>query len=174
MSSSHQVTHAPSYGGAESTFTGLIHAPVRVLEFLKPALDLGIRALVANVFFQSGLTKIASWETTLLLFESEYAVPVLPPTLAAYLGTAAELALPVLLLFGLGSRFAALGLFILNIVAVVSYAGLSEVGLKDHQYWGLLLLVTLFHGPGKLSVDYLLNRRFFRGRKSAEAASSNG
>ena len=174
MSSSHHITHAPSNGGVVLTLSGLINASVRALEFLKPALDLGIRAFVANVFFQSGLTKIASWETTLLLFESEYAVPVLPPVLAAYLGTAAELVLPVLLLFGFGSRFAALGLFILNIIAVISYPGLSEVGLKDHQYWGLLLLVTLFHGPGKLSIDYLLNRRFFGGRKTAGAASSNG
>jgi len=44
---------------------------------------------------------------------------------------------------------------------VLSYSDLSPVGLKDHQYWGLLLLVILFHGPGKLSIDHLIRRRFF-------------
>lgn len=171
MQLSHKVSHAPSYAGPQVTASGLISAPVRALDFLSPALDLGIRALVASVFFQSGLTKIASWETTLLLFESEYAVPFLPPMLAAYLGTAAELTLPVLLLFGFGARFAALALFVFNIVAVISYPDLSAAGLKDHQYWGLLLLVTLFHGPGKLSLDYLLVR-FLRRRNPADAAPS--
>jgi putative oxidoreductase len=132
------------------------------LEFFSPLLDLGIRILVASVFLQSGLTKIASWSTTLALFESEYTVPLLPPVAAAYLGTAAELGLPVLLLFGLGTRLAAIALFVFNIIAVISYPDLSEVGLKDHQYWGLLMLVTIFHGPGKLSLDHLIGRRFAR------------
>lgn len=130
------------------------------LEFLSPLLDLGIRIFVASVFLKSGLTKIASWSTTIALFENEYAVPLLPPVAAAYLGTAAELGLPVLLLFGLGTRAAAMALFVFNIIAVVSYPDLSEVGLMDHQYWGLLMLVTIFHGPGKLSLDHLIGRRF--------------
>ena len=61
---------------------------------------------------------------------------------------------------GLGSRLSALVLFVFNIVAVVSYPDLGEVGLRDHQVWGLLLLVTLLHGPGKLSLDHLIGRRF--------------
>jgi putative oxidoreductase len=131
------------------------------LEFLAPVLDLGIRVLIASVFLKSGLTKIASWSSTVALFENEYAVPLLPPEAAAYLGTAAELGLPVLLLFGLGTRAAAFALFLFNIVAVISYPDLSEVGLRDHQYWGLLMLVTLFHGPGKLSLDHVIRRRYF-------------
>jgi putative oxidoreductase len=139
----------------------LYRRAVAGLEFLAPVLDLGIRVLVASVFLKSGLTKIASWSSTLALFENEYAVPLLPPEAAAYLGTAAELGLPVLLLFGLGTRAAAFALFLFNIVAVISYPDLSEVGLKDHQYWGLLMLVTLLHGPGKLSLDHVIRRRFF-------------
>ena len=130
-------------------------------DYFAPVLDLGIRLLVAGVFFQSGMVKIQSWSTTLALFENEYAVPLLPPELAAYLGTGAELVLPVFLALGLGGRFAAAALFVFNAIAVISYPDLGEVGLKDHQYWGLLLLVTLFHGPGKLSVDHLIRRRFF-------------
>lgn len=133
---------------------------LRGADWLAPVLDLGIRLLVASVFFQSGLVKITSWDTTLALFENEYMVALLPPALAAYLGTAAELLLPIPLVLGLGARLTALALFVFNIVAVLSYPDLSEVGLKDHQYWGLLLLVTLLHGPGKLSLDHLIRRKF--------------
>lgn len=135
-------------------------AAIGGLAVLTPVLDFAIRFVVASVFFQAGLTKIASWSSTLTLFEYEYAVPLLPPELAAYLGTAAELVLPVLLVLGLAARPAALALFVFNIVAVISYPDIGEVGLKDHQYWGLLLLVTLFHGPGKLSLDHLIRRHY--------------
>jgi len=60
----------------------------------------------------------------------------------------------------LGARFAAIGLFVLNAVAVISYPDLSEAGLKDHQYWGLLLLVVALHGPGRLSLDRLIRGKW--------------
>jgi putative oxidoreductase len=84
-----------------------------------PAL-LGARLYVAWVFFKSGLTKLNNWESTLELFEYEYVVPVLDSVSAAYLATVGELVLPVLLALGLFSRKAALGLFIVNYVAVIS------------------------------------------------------
>ena len=130
----------------------------RKLELLSPLLDLALRIWVAKVFFQSGLVKIQSWESTLMLFEYEYQVPVLSPTLAAWLATGAELLLPVLLFTGLLSRPAALALFILNIVAVISYPDISPAGVKDHIIWGIMLAVTLIHGPGRLSLDYFLFR----------------
>ncbi|NML15428.1 DoxX family protein [Azohydromonas caseinilytica] len=132
---------------------------VRGLDLLSPLVDLGLRLFVAAVFFQSGLTKLASWDSTLALFENEYAVPLLPPELAALLGTGVELFFPVLLVLGLGTRLAAFVLFVFNVVAVISYPDLGAVGLKDHQTWGLLLLVTLTHGPGALSLDRLIGRR---------------
>ncbi|WP_284617217.1 DoxX family protein [Aquabacterium humicola] len=138
----------------------LVQSSISRLEWGTPALDLLVRVFVASVFFKAGLTKIASWETTLALFENEYAVPLLPVALAAFLATAAELAFPVMLVLGLGTRIAALGLFVLNAVAVISYPEIGEVGLKDHQHWGLLLLVSLLHGPGALSLDHLIGRRF--------------
>jgi putative oxidoreductase len=142
------------------TAANAYEAVVKGLDFLMPLLDLGIRILVGLVFFNAGMVKIASWQTTLALFENEYNVPVLPPDIAAYLGTGAELILPVFLILGLGGRIAALAMFVFNIIAVISYPDLGEVGLKDHQYWGLMLLVTLMHGPGKLSIDYFLRKRF--------------
>ena len=136
--------------------------------WLAPVLDLAIRVWVGMVFFQSGLTKIQSWDTTLSLFENEYSVPLLPPELAAYLGTDNELILPLFLVLGLGGRLSATALFVFNIIAVVSYPGLGEIGLKDHQYWGLLLLIPLLHGPGKLSIDHFLRRHFYRDDASSK------
>ena len=132
----------------------------RFLNLLAPAGDLAIRLWVANVFFKSGLTKLANWDGTLALFANEYQVPLLSPTLAAYAGTATELIFPVLLALGLGTRFTAFALFVFNIFAVASYPDVGEVGLKDHQHWGLLLLVPLLHGAGKLSLDHFLAKWF--------------
>lgn len=131
----------------------------KVLQSVSPAVDLGIRLYIAWVFFKSGLLKIQSWESTLALFEYEFAVPLLSPVAAAYLGTAAELGLPVLLALGLAGRFAALSLFVFNLVAVISYPDLSDVGRQHHFYWGMLLAMLAVHGPGLLSADGWLSRR---------------
>ena len=126
---------------------------------VSPIFDLAIRIWVANVFFKSGLVKIQSWESTMMLFEYEYSVPILPFDIAAYLATATELTIPVLLVLGLGSRLSALVLFVLNYVAVISYPDISAAGIKDHLLWGALLAMTFFHGPGKLSIDHWLKKR---------------
>ena len=84
---------------------------------------------------------------------------MLPPHVAACFGTGAEIFLPVLLALGIGTRFAAIALFVFNIVAVISYPDLSDAGIKDHMLWGALLLVTLVYGPGKLALDRWLERR---------------
>lgn len=132
------------------------------LNALAPFLDLGIRLWVANIFWKSGLTKIQSWDSTVALFTHEYQVPLLSPTLAAVLGTCVELVFPVLLVLGLAGRLSAGALFVFNIIAVISYPDLNEIGIKDHIYWGLLLLVTLLHGPGRLSMDHILRKRWMR------------
>ncbi len=137
---------------------GWLAPGVRAVALLAPVLDLALRLYVANVFFKSGLVKIQSWTSTLALFEYEYAVPLLSPVAAAYLGTAAELLLPPFLALGLGGRLAALALFVFNWVAVISYPDISDAGVKDHILWGWLLAVAFFHGPGKLSIDNLLAR----------------
>lgn len=139
---------------------GVAAGTVNGLNAFASLLDLAIRLWVAGVFFKAGLTKIASWDSTLALFENEYEVPFLPPELAAYLGTGAELILPVFLAIGLLSRPVALALFVFNIVAVISYPDISQAGISDHTHWGFLLAVTLFHGPGKVSIDHLIHRRF--------------
>jgi putative oxidoreductase len=130
----------------------------RAITGLQPALLLAIRVYIARVFFLSGLTKIRDWDTTLLLFTEEYKVPVLPPALAALAGTAGELIFPVLLVLGLGWRLPALALFVVNLVAVISYPGLAEAAVKEHFYWGALIAVLVILGHGRWSMDAWLNR----------------
>jgi len=129
---------------------------------LQPLLLLGFRFYVARVFFMSGLTKTRDWSATIALFTDEYHVPLLSPPVAAALGAATELSMPVLLLLGLASRFAAGTLFVFNIIAVASYyATLSETGgIKDHILWGTMLLVLTISGPGKIALDTWLERRY--------------
>ena len=140
----------------------------RFFNLLSPLFDLVIRLWVAQVFFMSGLTKIQSWASTLALFEYEYEVPLLPPPLAAALGTAAELILPVLIAVGLATRLSSLALALFNIVAVYAYGSYlfsteGAAGLQQHILWGVMLAMIVFHGPGKLSLDYLIARRFVSG-----------
>ena len=132
---------------------------VEWLDFVAPLVDLAVRIYVANVFWKSGLVKIASWQSTLFLFENEYRVPLLSPELAAYLATGVELGGAALLAVGLGGRAAAVALSVLNVVAVISYPELSDAGIRNHTYWGLFLLLFVVHGPGALSVDYLIRKR---------------
>jgi putative oxidoreductase len=138
---------------------GLHCAATRQLDRLQPIVAFAIRLYVARVFFTSGMIKIGNWAGTLGLFQNEFHVPLLPPHLAAVLGTAAELGLPVFLALGLGTRAAAIALFVFNIVAATSYPGLSVAGLKDHILWGSLLLVTIFYGPGRIALDHWIGRR---------------
>ncbi len=141
-------------------FVSLINRLIQIVSYPAPLLDLGLRLWVARVFWNSGLTKIQSWDTTIMLFEYEYAVPLLPFKTAAILATGIEIAAPVLLVLGLGSRLSALVLFILNAVAAISYPDISPAGTQLHYLWGMLLAVTFFHGPGNLSIDHFLKKRF--------------
>lgn len=135
---------------------GLAARTCQGLDWLAPLGDLLLRLYVANVFWKAGLVKIHSWPSTLYLFTEEYKVPLLPPEVAAYMGTGVELFFPVLLALGLAGRFAAFVLFAFNIIAVISYPTLNAAGIADHQLWGLLLALLVLRGPGKLSLDHLL------------------
>lgn len=124
-----------------------------VLDNARPVAALLARAYLAQVFFLSGLTKLRDWDTTLLLFTEEYRVPLLSPGVAAVMGTAGELVLPVLLLVGLAGRFAAMGLGVVNAVAVISLAEIAPAALQQHITWGVLLAALALYGVGRWSVD---------------------
>lgn len=130
------------------------------LEALQPLALLAARFYVGRAFFLSGLTKIQDWDTTLALFADEYHVPVLPPEVAAVAGTTGELVLPVLLMLGLAGRFGAMGLFVMNIVAVLSLQEIADAALQQHIFWGSLLMGLILWGPGKWSVDNVVAPRF--------------
>jgi len=133
---------------------------------LEPVALFATRFYVAWAFFASGLTKLRDWESTLMLFEYEYQVPVLPFELAAYLGTGAEIVLPLLLIAGLASRFSALGLFFVNIVAVISLEEIAPVAYAEHVLWGVLLtLVVIFNG-GRFALDRLVEKQLFNAKVS--------
>lgn len=133
---------------------------LKVIEFIRPGFELGMRWYLAWVFFAAALTKIQSWQTTLMLFEYEYAVPLLSPYAAALLGTAAEFILPLFIALGLGSRLAAVILFIFNAIAVISYPDLSPAGYQQHLLWVLMMTVLFFYGPGKLSLDWIFKSKY--------------
>jgi putative oxidoreductase len=137
----------------------LAQAPL--LNPIAPLADLLLRVYIAKIFFMSGLTKITDWETTVMLFTDEYRVPLLSPQLAALGGTVGELVLPVLLVLGVFTRLSAVGLFVLNLVAVASYYHvLKDIppALQDHLEWGLMLLVLIAIPVQRWALDRLMFR----------------
>jgi len=141
----------------------LINTPMLVLGHLHDLLALAIRLWVGLQFFKSGWLKVTSWENTLFLFREEYHVPLLNSTVAAVVGTAGELCFPVLLFVGLFGRLSALGLFFVNVMAVVSYAHVLlaegfEAALAQHVLWGFALMILAVYGPGRASLDAFIVR----------------
>jgi len=138
-------------------------AVTRAVDRLQPVALLALRLYVSSVFFRSGLVKISDWGATLALFHDEYKVPLLPPDVAAVVGASGELAFPVLITLGLMGRFGAAGLFVVNVMAVISYPQLwgfdCPAGIDAHFYWGSILLALTLFGPGRLSLDELVLRR---------------
>jgi putative oxidoreductase len=135
-----------------------------LVDRLQPLLLLAARLYVSLIFFRSGMLKIADWGSTLVLFRETYKVPLLAPELAAYVGTFGELVFPVLVVLGLAGRVSAAGLFAVNVMAVVSYLDLfgfeCPAGINSHYYWGTVLLSLVVFGPGKISLDEWVLRRF--------------
>ncbi len=122
---------------------------------------LGARVAVGLVFWRSGNTKVDQdfmlTDSTFYLFEYEYALPLIPPQIAAYMAAYAELTLPLLLWIGLGSRFASAGLLIMTLTIQFFVYPQSW---PEHMLWAGLLAVILAKGPGQASADYLIRKRF--------------
>ena len=134
------------------------------LDAARSVLLLGTRLWVSWQFLNSGWLKLTTWDTTIELFRSEYQVPVLPPLAAAVAGTFGELFFPLLLVLGLFTRAAALGLFAVNALALYSYWHVLggegfEAARGQHYLWGYMLLVLSTCGGGFFSLDKLLEKR---------------
>lgn len=115
-----------------------------------------IRLWIANIFLKAGILKILSWEATISLFQDDYALPFLPPNIAAILGTLAEVTGGVFVLLGLFTPFGALILFgVTATIEIFVYPGTS-----DHYHWLFLCAILIFFGGGRLSVDnYIFKRK---------------
>lgn len=138
-----------------------------------PLLDLAVRLTMAPIFFRSGLQKMSDWPATVFLFEYEYQVPVLPPAFAAVLATATELTMPVLLVLGLGTRLAALPLFVMTLVIQFAVGSVNPAFYHPQHYlWMLLLAGLVVRGGGPLSLDHLITRRLFRDQPGASPCPS--
>lgn len=153
MSGTVRPTAPTSPGGV----LGQIFRRLDDVPYTVPALPLRLAA--ANVFWSSGTTKLSNWETTLFLFTDEYKLPLLPPELAAYMATAVELTMPVLLVLGFLTRPAAFVL--LGMTAVIEIFVYPQAW-PTHLQWAAILVVLLCRGPGKISLDHLIGRRLSR------------
>ena len=128
----------------------LEHMPVAFPQLL-------FRIGMGLVFWRSAQAKLAGWDTTLLLFQEEYRVPLLPPEAAAYLATAVELTTPILLVLGLATRLGAAAM--LGMTLVIQFFVYPQ-NYPDHLLWSGPLLYLILRGPGVLSLDHVIRRRF--------------
>lgn len=145
----------------QSRVSAAVAGPTTLLSTIPQAfVQLAMRGGLAGIFWSSARTKVEGLitvsENTLYLFEEDYRLPLLDPELAAYLATYAEHLLPILLILGLGTRLAALGLFVMTLtIQIFVY---PDAFLATHFGWFALALGIMAYGPGKLSIDHLFAR----------------
>jgi putative oxidoreductase len=114
------------------------------------------RVAIGTVFWRSAMTKVDGWALkpqTFFLFENEYKLPLIPPELAAYLATATELTMPLLLWSGLLTRFAASILLAMTLVIEIF---VYPNAFDTHGVWAVTLLYLMKYGAGTYSLDHLI------------------
>lgn len=148
-------------------------------------LSLFMRLTIAGVFWRSFLTKVETfgvWRyvevindfeiekfhirlpelpldmkaTTLAQFRGDFALPLLPAELAAWMATLGEFILPILLVIGLFTRFAAAGLLVMTLVIQIFV--FPDAWWATHALWAAMLLFIIGRGPGRISMDHLAGR----------------
>jgi putative oxidoreductase len=158
------TAHSAALGPRASLAIRLHHAIAILDRFPLSILQLMFRIAIAAVFWSSGLTKIASWDTTIALFRDEYMVPLLPPEIAAVMSATFELSCSALIVAGLATRLATLPLlgmtFVIEVFVYPEYWAM-------HLMWASILLFLLTNGPGVLSLDHYLKRVLKRNRPTA-------
>ncbi|MEW8289188.1 MAG: DoxX family protein [Candidatus Thiodiazotropha endolucinida] len=142
--------------------SALIDTMQRLFDFIGKSIpEWGIallaRGAIAYTFWSSGRSKVSGFldisDSTFLLFEHEYGVPLIPPNIAAHMATYAEHFFPILLVLGLFTRFAALSLLIMTaVIQLFVYPDAWNV----HMWWALAMLYLIRHGGGLVSLDRLL------------------
>src|SRR2546429_4857929 len=120
---------------------------------------LSARVVPAAVFWQAGQTKVAGWHlkpSAIALFQNEYQLPLIDPTIVAYASAFSEHFFPILLVIGLATRFSALALlFMTAVVEIFVYPD----AWPTHGVWATCFLLVIARGPGALSLDHLIARQ---------------
>jgi putative oxidoreductase len=160
------TTQARVAEGAVAAIASFVRWTIEVLEAIPYwFIALIARVPIAAVFWYSGRTKVDGWnifqvnESALLLFENEFQVPLLTPALAAHLAALAEHVFPVMLVLGLATRYAALALLIMT--AVIQLFVYPDAW-PTHGTWAACFLILIARGPGAVSLDQVIARRFGR------------
>jgi putative oxidoreductase len=151
---------APAAAASASGLVGMVQRLLATLGRIPYwFIALCARIFPAAVFWQSGQTKVAGFHlkpSAVALFQNEYQLPVIDPTAAAYLSAIGEHVLPVLLVLGLATRFAALGLlFMTAVIEIFVY----PLAWPTHGVWATCFVLLIARGPGEVSIDALIARR---------------
>jgi len=173
MSSGAPATAAPRAGA--SRLAQLIHRGIGLVERIPHSLIalLG-RFSIAAVFWKSGQTKVQGFaidivsgefqfgiprlsDSVVALFRDEYRLPLVPPEIAAPLAAFAEHLFPLLILIGLATRFSAAALLVMT--ATIQLLVYPDA-YPTHGVWAAVLLFLIARGPGALSIDRLIAKRF--------------
>ena len=151
----------------------LMHGVIALFDRIPhSAIALLARFSIAMTFWMSGQTKVEGLvldpiggtvefgvpsvnESALELFRSEYALPLIPPELAAVSAAVAEHVFPVLILIGLASRLSALALLVMTLVIQIF---VYPNAFATHGLWAATMLYVMARGPGVLSLDHLIAR----------------
>jgi putative oxidoreductase len=165
---SHSIAHDTS---PFDTIAGLAEqVQVKISDLLSPLALLALRLPVAVVFWRSGQTRVDGWnifsiiDSQSYLFEHEFGLPF--PELAAHVTAIAEHVLPVLLVLGLFTRLGALGMLIMTMV--IQLFIFPDAWFNVHMFWATILFAVLALGPGKISIDQLINRWYLGQRSSGK------
>ena len=154
------------------SFSDKILGTFKKLENIFSFQDYGLlflRTWVGLVFYASGRTKVNASEGYLTpaehvyyLFEDDYGFGgelfgLYIPEVAAQLAIYMETLLPILLLIGLGTRFA--GLALLGMTAVIQFY-VYPASFVEHSTWAAALLPLVMMGGGRLSLDAIIRPKF--------------
>jgi putative oxidoreductase len=134
---------------------------VRQLQTLMASIPYALIALITRisiggVFWQSGQTKVDGWHISASaneLFRNEYQLPLIDPTVAAYLAATAEHLFPILLVLGLATRFAASALLIMTLIIEIF---VYPDAWPTHGTWAACFLMLMTRGPGVISIDGMI------------------
>lgn len=152
----------------DTSLVRLSSGPASALLRLRDAIEaipywftaLVLRIPIAAVFWRSGETKLDGWHlssSAVDLFRDEYKLPLVDPTVAAYLAATAEHLFPALLVIGLATRLSALALLVMTLV--IQFLVYPDAW-PTHGTWAACFLVLMVQGPGKISLDHWIVRRF--------------